>query len=201
MLLATKASEWRLARLINSTDNAYAARPSLLGRYNSLLFETNRTHKTADGNSASQATARSFLWPNDSEDGDVYPNAIQWMPFGVGSDTNTGLVRWLSWNLARKKDVAPETWEWNWYKHSEWTCTLSTPTGVAGSFIGSGNRYCDTIAIVTNAGNTNNYSVLSPQDNTPAVVTMDLLGAMMLEPQFSINGSSTSMNLLYRWIY
>lgn len=201
MLLHTKAGDWKLLRANNTTDDAYAARPSLLGRYPSLLFTADRNHVTTPGNSASQATARSFLWPNDSEGGDTMPNAIQWMPFVVGADNVTAKVRWLAWNPARKKDISNETWEWNWFKHSEWTCTGCAATGVAGSFIGSSSRYCDTIAIVTNAGNTNQYSALSPQDDTPGMVTMDFIGATMLEPQLSINGSSASCNLLYRWLY
>lgn len=207
-MIYTKAGPWKKARKQNATDGggSYGARPALLGKYPSLLFDAGnpRPHTAGDGDDVAQATARCFLWANDSDDGDTYPNAIQWMPFGAGSDTNTFLVRWLAWNGTITKAAStspPETWEWDWFKHSEWTCTLTTATGASGgSIVGSGNRFCDTIAIVTNAGDTDTYSVLSPQDDTPGMVTMDFLGVPMLEPQFQVV-SATSGNLLYRFLY
>lgn len=200
-IIQTKAGEWKIARLTNANDNGFPSRPMLLGRYNSTLFNSDKTHKVLNGNGAAQATARVALWPNDSEDGDTFPNGIQFMPFGADANDEQFSIRWLAWNLVRKPSAEPETWEWNWFKHSEWLVTLCTQTGVAGSVIGTGGFYADTIAAVSNAGNSSTYAIFSPQDNTPGMVTMDLLGATMMEPIFTTGGSAAGCNLLYRWIY
>lgn len=131
-------------------------------------------------------------------DGSVGPGGItaqnfaKLIPFGAGTATNTFSMYVWSWELCGN--------EWVPHLLAAFTCTLSTMTGIAGS-TGPINtdKFCDTIAIITNLGNPNvTCSIISPQNNTPGHVVIDMEGAQKIEVQFSTGSSATNCNAMLK---
>lgn len=131
-------------------------------------------------------------------------NLVKIVPFGVGSDTNTMVMRVIGWHLAFDRGAEQSLYGaavgdalWIPVPLGEFTCTLSTPVGVAQSIIGATNRFCDTIALVGTSGNDDvDISIYSPADNSIAHVVVDMKGAQKLEIIFHTNSSATSCNAL-----
>lgn len=194
--LNTYSPEFRLARLVNSTDAGYRTVTSILGRDNA---------PTGDGSNAAQATSKCILEAcalTGAGCNNVMPNGILICPFGTGADTNTFLMRVLGWNLIAKPGTDPATWEWKDILLGEYTCSLSTPTGVSGGIIGTSNLYCDTIAIVGTSGSANAHDIVSPATDLTGTVLCDIKGSHRVELNFSRNGpSAASCNALYKWVY
>lgn len=129
-------------------------------------------------------------------------NLIKIIPFGAGSDTNTFAMRVIGWQLAYKRDVAHnDELEALWIPHTlgEFSCALSTPTGVAGRTCVATDLFCDTITLVSTSGNDDvDISITSPADNTIAHVKIDVAGCQKVEIVFDLTGAS-SANALVSW--
>ncbi len=184
-LLGTSAQPFRRARLTNATDNGFPTRVPT------------KTEPTGTGNNAAQATASGVHSLNGSVRGGIGQNSVIIVPYGVGSDTNTFVMRVLGWRiLSDQSDAA--LLEWIPVKLAEFTCTLTSgATGATGGVLGATNLFVDTIALVGTSGNDDiSIDIVSPADNTVGHVVVDLKGSQKLEIVFTTGGSSTSCNAL-----
>ena len=127
-------------------------------------------------------------------DTEVIPNNLLIVPFGVGNDTNTFVMRILGWRATKKGSLGVL---WIPILLGEFTCTLTTATGVAGAYLVVADKFCDTIAVVGTSGNANvDYVITSPTGDLVAHLTIDLKGCRLVEFQFDMTGA-TSGNALY----
>lgn len=119
-------------------------------------------------------------------------NGIIVTPFGVGSDTDTFLMRIYGWRR----------FETIWIRSiiCEVTCTLASAlTGVDGTGIPSTSYFCSTITPVS--GNQNvSYEIVSADDGeTIGMVKADMAGSEKIQIVFK-NVQSDSANALYALI-
>lgn len=120
--------------------------------------------------------------------GGFTPTKLRLLPFAAGSDGGTFTLQIVAWSAVSGLWV-PSTL-------CEATCTLSTFVGAANQAVIETERFADTIALVANKGNANvDAVVLSPADNTPAHLVVDVKGAEKVEVRASSNG-----NALFAWL-
>lgn len=111
-------------------------------------------------------------------------------PFGTGDDDATFTLQVVSWSRVGTIWVPSILYQA--------TCTLSAFAGVAGATTGviETERFADTIASTANKGNANvDVVVLSPADNTPGHVVIDVKGAEIVEVR-----AASGSNALYAWL-
>ena len=122
-------------------------------------------------------------------------NRIKIVPFGAGSDTQTFSMRVIGWQRAFKRDEArDDRVEGLWIPTTlaEFSCALSTPTGVAGKAAIATDLFCDTITLTGTSGNSGvDISITSPADNTIAHVVIDLKGCQKVEIVFDMTGATS----------
>ncbi len=120
--------------------------------------------------------------------GGFTPSRLRLWPFGTGSDNGTHTLQVVGWQCVSGL----------WFPSIlyEATVTLSTFVGAADQAVIATERFCDTIATTANKGNANvDAVVLSPADNTPAHVVIDVKGSQFVEVRASSGG-----NALYAWL-
>jgi hypothetical protein len=120
--------------------------------------------------------------------GGFSPSKLRLWPFGTGSDNGTHTLQVVGWQCVGTL----------WFPSIlyEATVTLSTFVGASGGTVTDSERFCDTIATTSNKGNANVDAVLlSPADNTPAHVVIDVKGSQFVEVRASSGG-----NALYAWL-
>lgn len=122
-------------------------------------------------------------------------------PYGLGSNDNTFDMRIWGWNRIVSAG-APLFFP---FILGQFSCTLSSFTGVAGSPLLATELPCDTISITaligeatmtadtTRAGSTWLYT---PANNTPAWVQLRLWGAEFIEFDFDQTAGTPEMNAL-----
>ena len=192
--IGTASGSWRRARQTNSTDANYRTVVAIKGFDNG---------PTGDGSNASQTTSKCILElvPREFTSGLKLPNGIVILPYGTGADATTMLLRVLGWTIVEEPDSPNYQWLWKDMLLGEFTCTLSTPVGIAGAVVDENQRFCDTIALVGTSGSTASHDLVSPATNLTGSIVMDLKGAHRVELNFDRNGSASSCNALYRWLY
>lgn len=200
VLQQTLSASFRTIRQTNSTDTNYPTRGMRLG------YAGADNQPSGVGDAAAQTTSAVF----DLAKTDVIPrtdrpdvvnkpinNVGVFMFFGTGSDDNTFLARILGWRhiVQRNTDWVKETAIWIPVPLVELTCTLSTFTGVAGGLLGTTQRFADTLALVGTTGNDDvSIDIVSPANNTPAHIVVDLKGFQKCEVIFDRNSSASSCN-------
>lgn len=135
-----------------------------------------------------------------SNDGGVTENALLLMPYGVGDDNDAFAMRVLGWTRVGHD---PDTDAWVPFILGEFTCTMGGAgcAGAANTQVVATERFCDTIAKVTNMGDDNNISITSPQNDTPGHLRIDFEGFQKVEITFdTTTGDPTNANCLYRFI-
>lgn len=206
---ATLSMALQKVRRTNSTDASY---PSRIPRLAVLAGADNAP--SGIGDAAAQTTLAVFdlVDPKARESGGIKfplakaeaPNLVKLVPFGVGSDDNTFLMRVIGWHLVFDRGAEQSLYGaavgdamWDPVPLGEFTCTLCTQIGVAQGVIGATNRFCDTITVVGTSGtNGIDFGIYSPANNTQAHVVVDMKGSQKLEVIFDRNSSATSCNAL-----
>lgn len=187
-LLRTLSTAFIKARQTNTTTNGFTDRVPTA------------TEPSGKGDAAAQTTLAVFDLVSDfTVDLVSQKNRIIIVPFGAGSDTNTFVMRVIGWRIAYERDTGARQDNAIWIpvKLAEFTCTLSTPPGLAGKVVNASQLFADTIALVGTSGNDDiDISITSPADNTIAHVVVDNKGSHKVELQFSTGGSATSCNAL-----
>lgn len=189
MLLETISQRFRKARTTNATDNGFPAR------------FMSATMPSGSGNSVAQATASAvFLLRN--EFGMCVQNGVIVMPYGTGSNNQTGSIRLYAWDLAVDPTDPGNT------DTSEWVAMLlvelafvvsSSLPGLTGRTIGTGELFADTITLTY--GNANvSVDIVSPAADVPAHAVVDIKGAALLEVTTTTGGSLTSVNALLKMV-
>jgi hypothetical protein len=129
------------------------------------------------------------------KDGLVAPNSLILKPYGTGADDATFLMRVWAWYPTRDPNAAITTTLWLPMLLGEFTCTLSTKVGVAASDIDNLHRFCDLIVLTANTGTAGvSNEVVSPGNNDPGHIVLDMKGAMMISIKFNMNSSATAAN-------
>lgn len=120
--------------------------------------------------------------------GGFTPRWLRLLPFGTGSDNATFTLQVVAWSNVSGLWVPSILYEA--------TCTLSTSVGVAGAAVVATERFADTITSTANKGNANvDVVVLSPADNTPGHVVIDVKGAEMVEVRAAAGNA-----VLFAWL-
>lgn len=201
MLLQTQVEFARKVRSANA-DLASATWPALVSLPVSPFIYAGKINDTVNNATGAQTAGQlsgGLLWtggPNDLCPNMAIPNNIRVKPYMLGSDGNTMLMQGIGWDVT---DWGKSTEIWTPTLLWEVLCTGCTLTGLASKSILNTERFCDTIAPVTNKGTQGtNIDVMSPQDDTPGYLVFDARGFPMIEIRFNRNGSvSTSCNALW----
>jgi hypothetical protein len=143
--------------------------------------------------------------------GALTPQWLDLFPVGHGSDDATFTLKVLLWY--HTQGITPGTPKiWFFRTLGEWTCTLGTCVGVAGSDLDNTVRFADTITmtggptLITNAAAPTTLTAApivekwfntSPTGNVPGTLTVPALGARKAEVIFSTGGSATDCNALW----
>lgn len=189
MLVETLRTPYKKARLVNYTTNGY---PTFIAGQATVPTLT-------DVSSATAQVGIELSQPN----GGASQNAVQVLPFGVGADDATFSMRIIGWQksigLVGKEVLDTELWVP--LVLVEVLCTLSTFVGVAGRYVLDTERLVDIITLVGTTGNAGvDVDIVSPGNNTPGRLLVDLLGSSVLEVQFTTGGSATSCNALLGYL-
>lgn len=128
-------------------------------------------------------------------DGPVH-NQLVLYPFGVGNDGTTYDFRVIGWRVVQQSSTFDL-----WFPMilAAFSCTLSQFVGLAGSPMVATDRAVDTISRTANLGSDLSGEVVSPQNDTPGRIKLDLEGCSYWEPTFDMTGA-TSGNLLYGYL-
>lgn len=122
-----------------------------------------------------------------------------WMQFfGTTTNDTTFSGRIIGWSVC--KDPAGVLTDcWVPSNLLEFSCTLSTATGVDGSIIDDSEKMVDTIGPITIGTDGVNCQVHSPANNTPASLLFDPQGSRYVEVVFDMTGA-VSANGVYRFV-
>jgi len=200
MLLETLSTAFRKVRQTNSTDASFPSRVPRLA----WSGEANN-QPSGKGDAAAQTTfavvdlVAKSSFPDRGPSNGTAQNKVIIVPFGVGSDTQTFKMRLIGWRIAYERDSEENirTAIWIPVTLAEFTATLGTSPGLAGTVEGSAQLFADTIALDGTSGNDDiDISITSPADNTIAHVVVDVKGFEKLEITFDTNSSATSCNAL-----
>lgn len=112
------------------------------------------------------------------------------MPFGTDAANETGKIQAWGWSAIRSATGKKVLWIPR--PICEFTLTLGTAAGVAGTEVDENQLFADTL--VADKGVGVDYDFL---DNTTTMLSMTLLEDALVELQFSLNSSSASLNSLY----
>lgn len=119
-------------------------------------------------------------------------NSLRLMPFGAGADNSTLSVRVIGWSC-----VGDNAGNNLWVPTilAEYSAILSAAVGVAGRAVLDTERFADQVTLVT--GNDGvDTSKISPANDTPAHVLVDLKGCQKVEVVFQL-GTATGANALF----
>ena len=109
------------------------------------------------------------------------------VPYGAGADNSTFTLRLIGWRCVGATWLPTPLWAG--------TCTLSQFAGLAGGDVLDTERVADAIATTLGTDGVTCQPV-SPGDNTPAHVLVDLKGCEVVEALFALGGSATAANAL-----
>lgn len=134
--------------------------------------------------------------------GSICPQWIRFLPLGTGANDTTFLMKVLLWKPTR---LAPGVPLWIPEVLGEWTCTLGTSVGVAGSDLAAAQTFCDTITmtggptfVTTGAPPiVEKWFQVSPLADQIGSITVPSLGARLVEAIYSTGGVATDCNALY----
>jgi len=157
------------------------------------------------------ALASTLTEPTTATDGviDLAPNGfiennnLLLIPFGAGSATNTFKIRIVGWAKANPAPLSTSVVCWIPIPLYQFTCTLSTFTGIATGVVLNTDKLCDTIAI-TLGNELTDCSKISPANSTAAVanvpgqVMVDVKGWNKIQILIDTGGVATNGNCLYR---
>jgi hypothetical protein len=181
VLHETLCQDFRKARSVNQTSNGYVSKVPTL---------------TEPAGDAATATGASVI---DLANGaPQVQNALLIVPYGTGSDTNTFSCRVIGWKRVPGVQGTNHAL-WVPVTLLEIACTLSTPTGVAGTPIVAAELFADTITVTkgsTLSGEAPSETLVSPADNTIAHCVVDVKGFTKVELSFTTGGSATDCNAL-----
>ena len=192
MVMNTLTNVFVRSRVTNSTDANFPT------------IAPTTTEPTGIGDAVAQTTKGVFnLYSHaDNTGAGVSQNLVCIVPFGTGSDTNTFLMRVIGWRLACDRPATGNPRDslntvWIPVNLAAFTCTLSTPVGVAGRSVIATERFCDTIALTGTQGNDDiSIDIVSPANDTIGHVVVDMKGSQKLELIFDRNSSATACNAL-----
>jgi hypothetical protein len=124
------------------------------------------------------------------------PLGLKIIPFGTTTAAQTFLMG--VYGIERiPRDNQAFPFQWTFHLLAGFTCTLCTKTGIANGTVDASHLYCDTIALITNAGNPNvSCEIVQPGSNQAAHVIVDTKGAELGAITFFRNGSSSANNAL-----
>lgn len=171
-----------------------------------MQIDTRSTPLTATNSADSTATSIVFPVPTITkpsgdgvitmgDSGELTGNAVDLIPFGVGSATNTFLMAVYGWRIVRSSTIGFSDL-WVARTLAKFTCTLCTVPGLVATAVDNTHLFVGTIALTF--GNANvSVETLSPTGNEVASITLDAKGAAFLSVLFSTNSSATAMNCLY----
>lgn len=123
----------------------------------------------------------------DLAGGGRVPGRVLLVAYGTGSENATFGLRAIGWRKGGATWV-PATL-------AEVTATLGTTLGVTGGVPGASDRLCDTLAVVTGTADVG-LDAVSPGDNTPAHLVLDVRGCSRLELLFRLDSGATGANAL-----
>ncbi len=183
-LLLTQGSVLTKVRKVNCTDTSFDA----------LAYTT--TEPIVDAQTATGRAAIDLVNRSGGVSNNTVPNSVQIFPFGAGSDDQTFDMRVIGWKPAIYDSL---TIGWIPYVLAGFSCTLSTSVGVAGSTAVATDRFVDTITRISAQGNDVSSEIVSPANNTPGHVVVDLKGCLKWEVSFDMTGA-TNGNALYGYL-
>lgn len=123
------------------------------------------------------------------------PQKLLLIPYGVGSDTNTGAIRVWGWNKI-PGGAAGTSDLWVPILLADLAIALSVPTGVAGSPVVAANLFADGITITK--GNADWVDVQATGTDAVTFAVILLHGIRKVQFNAHNNSSSTSVNALWR---
>lgn len=188
-VLDTLTQEFRRARVTNATDNGFPSRLITAARPSGV------------GDNAAQATASAVFDLGGGEFATGQNRAFV-KPFGAGANNATFSMRLIGWNrVYGRTGNDPNTSVWDPTVLGEFACTLSsTPIGLAGKILIATDLFADTITVTgTTANQGVSVDVVSPANDTPAHLIIDIKGLQLLELTFTTGGSATSCNALVKF--
>lgn len=195
MMLQTFGSPWRKARATLDTSNSFTSK-IIVG-----ADPFTAAGVTGDANTATGASL--IMMAPQPSNGAPVPNGVSIMFYGTGADDATFAARIIAWSKVITDRVAAVLdSERVWIPHDlvHVTGILSTFVGLAGKTILDTHRIADTLAISGTTANAGvNVNVVSPANNRPARLYVDLEGAEYLEIQLQDDGSATAMGALYKF--
>lgn len=117
------------------------------------------------------------------------PQYIFLQPYGGNSNDETFDIRLYGWNTLQDKGVAD---------HGLWVPVLLVEANVtlgniAATDLGANMLISDTLVIVK--GDT---VTVSPANNTPAFIKLNMLGAQLIEFDFDLTGTGDAANCLWK---
>lgn len=126
-------------------------------------------------------------------------NTVLLVPFGAGSDTDTFVMRVIGWSSCEVVGDSDRLWIPTTL--GDFTCTLTTATGVASKSLVVADKFCDTIVNVAAYDDLDGitFRVRSPANDTIASILIDVEGHQMLEVTFDMTGA-TSGNCLAKYL-
>ena len=188
MLVQTLSNNSRKVRRTNATDNGF---PSKL---------ITATKPTGIGDSAAQATESAIIFDGSNAGAATY-NAVVLQFFGAGANNNTFSARVIGWSkLIEDGNVVTQVWVPT--DLCELAVTLSsTLVGLAGKTVVATDLFADTIALTgTTANDDVSIDIVSPANDRPAHVVLDIKGFQIIEVTFTTGASATDCNGLFRFI-
>jgi len=121
-------------------------------------------------------------------------NVVLLLPYGVGNADTTYDLRVIGWSAA-----GPEaTREWVPTILGEFSCTLGTATGASGGYLGTSNKFVDTITNLAAYDDLEGvtFRLRSPANNTPAAILIDAEGHQKVEIIFDMTGATSGAALV-----
>jgi len=198
IMMQTFGSPWRKARATLDTSNSFTSK-IVVGSDPYLAVTAGGG--TGDANTATGASLIALVRPESS--GQPVPNGVSIMFYGTGADDATFAARVIAWSKVvtdRSGSVTDSDRVWIPHDLVQVTGILSTFVGLAGKTILDTHRFADTLALDGTTANAGvNVNIVSPANNRPARLYVDLEGAEYIEIQLEDDGSATAMGALYKF--
>ena len=198
IMIQTFGSPWRKARATLDTSDSFTSK-IIVGADPYLAVTAGGG--TGDANTATGASLIALVQPGGN--GAPMPNGVSIMFYGTGADDATFAARIIAWSkVVTDRSGAVTDIDRVWIPHDlvEVTGALSTFVGLAGKTILDTHRFADTLALSGTTANAGvNVNIVSPANNRPARMYVDLEGAEYLEIQVEDDGSATAMGALYKF--
>lgn len=178
--LLTFSGQLNRVRSVNSTTTSFT-HPT-----------ATRTEPVADaGTATGQATINLVNTTAGSSQ-----NGVLIVPYSTGNDDDTFDVRVIGWKEVFAAD--PAQIFWFPIELAQFSCTVSTYTGVANGLLTTTSRFADTIVLVRPTADNAHVTIHSPANNTPAHILIDCKGCAKFEVLFDATDADvTGMNALY----